>query len=115
MEYSIIYAVIRPEISERLSVGLIIVDGDKVDVRYSRQKLNALQPILSEKEYKFVSRVVTSMKKRQTVKTTGAIDYLTRYSNNLLAVSPLQPIDIPSTKQNKDKLYRNYVYAGVNA
>ena len=35
MRYSIIYAVIRPEISERISVGLIIVDGDKVDVRYS--------------------------------------------------------------------------------
>lgn len=103
MKYSIIYAVIRPEISERLSVGLIIVDGDKVDVRYSRQKLNALQSILSEKEYKFVSRVVTSMKKRQTVKTAEAINYLTRYSNNLLAVSP----DIASTKQNKDKLYRN--------
>ena len=53
------------------------------------------------------------MKKRQTVKTAEAIDYLTRYSNNLLAVSPLQPIDIASTKQNKDKLYRNYVYADV--
>ncbi|MBR1789364.1 MAG: hypothetical protein IJ762_09295 [Bacteroidaceae bacterium] len=115
MKYSIIYAVIRPEISERLSVGLIIVDGDKVDVRYSRQKLNALQFILAEKEYKFVSRVVASMKKRQTVKTPDAIDYLTRYSNNLLAVSPLQPIDIASTKQNKDKLYRNYVYAGAGA
>ena len=33
MRYSIIYAVIRPEISERISVGLIIVDGE-VDVRY---------------------------------------------------------------------------------
>ena len=42
MRYSIIYAVIRPEISERISVGLIIVDGDKVDVRYSQQKLDAL-------------------------------------------------------------------------
>ena len=65
MRYSIIYAVIRPEISERISVGLIIVDGDKVDVRYS---------------------------------------------NNLIAVSPLQTIDIEPTEQSKNRLFRNYVF-----
>ena len=32
LKYSIIYGVIRPEISEQLSLGLIIVDGDKVKV-----------------------------------------------------------------------------------
>ena len=32
--YSIIYAVIRSEIAERISVGLIFVEGEKVD-RYS--------------------------------------------------------------------------------
>ena len=64
MRYSIIYAVIRPEISERISVGLIIVDGDKVDVRYS---------------------------------------------NNLIAVSPLQTIDIEPTEQSKNRLFRNYI------
>ena len=49
MRYSIIYAVIRPEISERISVGLIIVDGDKVDVRYSQQKLDALRGLFPQK------------------------------------------------------------------
>ena len=68
MRYSIIYAVIRPEISERISVGLIIVDGDKVDVRYS---------------------------------------------NNLIAVSPLQTIDIEPTEQSKNRLFRNYICESV--
>ncbi len=45
MKYSIIYAVIRPEISERVSLGLIFVDGDKVDVRYSQQKLEAVRSL----------------------------------------------------------------------
>ena len=111
-KYSIIYAVIRPEISERLSVGLIIVDGDNVDVLYSREKLKALKLLFSEKECKFISRVVSSMKKDQTVNSTEAIDYLTRYSNNLIAVSPLQQIDVAPTKLNKDRLYKNYVYSG---
>ena len=111
-KYSIIYAVIRPEISERLSVGLIIVDGDNVDVLYSREKLKALKLLFSEKECKFISRVVSSMKKDQTVNSTEAINYLTRYSNNLIAVSPLHQIDVAPTKLNKDRLYKNYVYSG---
>ena len=113
LRYSIIYAVIRPEISERLSVVLIIVDGDKVDVRYSRQKLNVLQGLFSEKEYKFVSRMVSSMKRKQTVSSTESINYLARYSNNLIAVSPLQTIDVEPTEYSKEKLFRNYVYGGV--
>lgn len=36
LRYSIIYAVIRPEITEQLSVGLIIVDGERTDVRVSK-------------------------------------------------------------------------------
>lgn len=66
LKYSIIYAVIRPEISERISVGLIFVDGDKVDIRYS---------------------------------------------NNLIAVSPLQSIDIEPTEQSKARLFQNYISA----
>ena len=112
MRYSIIYAVIRPEISEQVSVGLIIVDGNKVDVRYSRQKLNALQGLFPEKEYKFVSRVVRQMKRNGKVNTVEDVNYLTRYSNNLIAFSPLQNIDVAPTEQSKDWLFRNYVYDG---
>ena len=74
MRYSIIYAVIRPEISERISVGLIIVDGDKVDVRYSQQKLDALRGLFPQKEYEFVSQVVTSMPTDGSVNSVAAID-----------------------------------------
>lgn len=110
LRYSIIYAVIRPEISEQVSVGLIIVDGEQVDVRYSRQKLNALQGLFPEKEYKFVSRVVSQMKRNGKVNTVEDINYLTRYSNNLISFSPLQSIDVDPTDQSKDWLFRNYVY-----
>lgn len=113
LRYSIIYAVIRPEISERVSVGLIFVDGEKVEVRYSRQKLNALQALLSGNEYRSLSSVVYSMQRNQTVNSTEDINYLTRYSNNLITISPLQAIDVEPTKQSKDKLFKNYVYDGV--
>jgi hypothetical protein len=109
LRYSIIYVVIRPEIAERISVGLIFVDGDKVDIRYSQKKIDALRNLIPQKEYEFVSRVVCSMPVNGSVNSVEAINYLTRYSNNLIAVSQLQNIDITSSEQNKTLLFKNYI------
>ena len=110
MKYSIIYAVIRPEISERVSLGLIIVDGDKVDMRYSPEKLDAVRTLLPPKEYKFLVEVVKSMPTNNSINSVEAVNYLSRYSNNLIAVSPLQTIDIAPSEQNKERLFSSYVY-----
>lgn len=113
LRYSIIYAMIRPEISEKISVGLIIVDGEQLDVRYSRRKLDALQWLISEKEFRFVSKVVSQMRRKKRVNTVEEVNYLTRYSNNLIAFSPIQSIDLAPTVQNKEWLFKNYVYDGL--
>jgi len=110
LRYSIIYAVIRPEISEQLSIGLIIIDKQGIEVRYSQKKLSLLQGIFSEKEYRFISKVINSLQRNQSVNSVEAVNYLTRYSNNLIAVSPLQTIDIEPSEQSKNWLFRNYVY-----
>lgn len=110
LRYSIIYAVIRPEISEQLSVGLIIVDGEHTDVRVSKNKLKALQGLFPANEHRFISRAVNSLKRNGSVDSVEAVDYLSRYSNNLITVTPLQSIDIEPTPKNKNWLYRNYVY-----
>ena len=110
MKYSIIYAVIRPEISERVSLGLIFVDGDKVDVRYSPQKLAAVRDLFPPKEYEFLSQVITSMPTDGSVNSVEAINYLSRYSNNLIAVSPLQSIDVAASEQSKASLFKYYIY-----
>ena len=109
LKYSIIYAVIRPEIAERISVGLIFVDGDKIDIRYSQQKLDALKALLPSKEYAFVSQVICSMPTSGKINNINDINYLSRYSNNLIAVSPLQSIDIEPTEQSKNRLFQNYI------
>lgn len=110
LRYSIIYAVIRPEISEQLSVGLIIVDNQGIEVRYSQKKLSLLQSVFSEKESKFISRVINSLQRNKSLNSVDAVNYLTRYSNNLIAVSPLQTIEIEASEQSKNWLFRNYVY-----
>ncbi len=113
LRYSIIYAVIRPEILERVSVGLIVFDGEQIDVRYSRQKLNALRGLLPEKEFVFVSKVVSQMKRQKRVNSIEQVNYLTRYSNNLIAFSPIMSVDIAPNSQSVDWLFRNYVYDGI--
>ncbi len=112
LRYSIIYASIRPEISEQISVGLIIMDGEGLDFRYSKQKLKALEGLFPEKEYKFISSVVSNMKKNGTIHTEADVNYLTRYSNNMITFSPVKSIEMPPTIRNKDWLFRNYVYSG---
>ena len=109
MKYSIIYGVIRPEIAEQLSVGIIIVDGDEISVRYSTKKMNIMKALYTDSEYKFFRKVLRSLAK-EGIQSTDAINYLTRYSNNLIAVSKLQTINLEPTQENKDWLYRNYVY-----
>lgn len=113
-KYSIIYAVLRPEISEQISVGLITIVSGKVDIRISTQKLKALRNLFSEKEYRFVSSVVSQLKRNNKINSVEAINYLTRYSNNMIAFSPLQNIEIEPTEQSRNRLYQNYVYSRTN-
>lgn len=111
LRYGIIYAVIRSEISEQISLGLVIVNGDEVKIRYSEKKLRVLKELYSKKEYDFISKVVRSMAGNENLKSINAINYLSRYSNNLITVSQLQTIDVPPTVRNENWLYNNYVYS----
>lgn len=110
LKYSIIYAVIRAEISEQISLGLIIVNKDKIKIRFSKKKLEVLKQLYSANEYKFISKVMYSFGKSNLC-NEDTINYLTRYSNNLLAVSKLQSIDLGYSASNEDWLFSNYVYA----
>ena len=112
MKYSIIYATLRPEISEQISVGLIISDGEKIDIRYSRNKLSAIKNLYPLKKYKVLSSIISNLKRNQSIKSESEIDYLSRYSNNMITLSPLKKIDMDPTKNNKDLLFKNYVYNG---
>ena len=89
-------------------MGLVIVNGDKVKVRYSRKKLEAFKLLLSSAEYEFMSKVLHSLSQNGRI-TSENINYLSRYSNNLIALSPLQVIDLEPSASNEEWLYRQYV------
>lgn len=110
LRYSIIYAAIRPEISEQLSLGVIVAVKGNVDIRYSQEKLEALKNLMTDKEQRFVTSVITSLKKNNSIASVEAVNYLQRYSNNMITLSPWQTIDVEPTEESKDWLFRNYVY-----
>lgn len=115
MEYSIIYAVLRQEISEQISVGIIIIGKKGISIRYSEKKLRVLKGLYGRNKYRFLSRTVRGLKNSGSIVSADSIDYLSRYSNNLLTISRLKRIDLEQTKSNEEWLYDNYVYGGKSS
>ena len=113
LQYSIIYADIRPEIKERLSLGVLTIDQDKVRVMYSQKKLGIVKQLYTPKEYKAISSIVRRGLRGMT--SVDTLKYLTRYSNNLISFSPIQSIDKTQNNIDSEWLYRNYVYNAVTA
>ena len=108
LQYSIIYAAIRPEIQERLSLGVLTIEQNKVKVYYSQKKLGIVKLLYTPKEYKAISSIVR--KELRELASVETLKYLTRYSNNLISFSPIQSIDKSQANINGEWLYRNYVY-----
>lgn len=109
IRYSIVYAVIRPEIAEQISIGMLNISDNVISFKYSRNKLKLLKSIYSQKEYAFYSKVIRSMKSK-TIESVNDVLYLIRYSNNMLAMSDVKEVDLPPTDDSLRKLYELYVY-----
>lgn len=112
LEYSIVYAMIRPEISERVSVGIIFCQGGQMEMKYSTAKLGAVKNLLPESEYNYLRRALATLSTKKALESVPSIDYLSRYSNNILTVSSLRKVKVDSPHITKDRLYKMYVYKG---
>ena len=110
LEYSIVYATIRPEIRERVSVGIIFCQDGKIEVKDSLAKLKAVRQLVSEAEYYYLRRTLVAMSTRNLISSVASIDYLNRYSNNVLTVSDIRKVKMDSPRLSKNKLYEMYVY-----
>lgn len=114
LEYSIVYATIRPEIRERVSVGIIFCQDGKIEVRYSTAKLNAVKHLVSEAEYNYLRRTLVTLSTKNVLESVARIDYLNRYSNNVLTVSDIRKVRMDSPRLSRNRLYEMYVYKRVS-
>ena len=110
MRYSIVYALTRPDAGEKLSVGIIYIDGENPGLIFSKEKIAVGISLLSDKEGFYLSRILESLKKKMQEERTAdemaaTISYLHRYSNNLLGFSPIMQDDVST----REALFRRYV------
>ena len=114
--YSILNLYIRPEIEEKLSLGMLLVDGSKVRFEYSRNKLKHSKNFISKATYRAVtnylkyvqdavssneiinnSQEIISLKdqnKYNRMFSVSYIEYLSRYNNNVLTFSEPKLLDV---------------------
>ena len=109
LRYSIIFGLIRPEISEQISLGIIYVDGNDITVRYSEKKLHVMQSFVSQASYEALKTVLHAITTDHPINSVADISYLSRYSNNLIGFSELKEIKLDATEESKERLFNNYV------
>lgn len=128
-QYSIISALIRPEIGEKISVGLIMLDGDRVYFSYSASKLEIAKKLLSKSSTvilkDFIKNIETKVDGDKNPRykdlnifishsqsdsfSNKYFDYLSRYSNNALSFSSPKDIKLEASKENFRLLFYKFI------
>lgn len=132
--YSILYVPIRPEVKERLTIGLFMQSDKQVIFRYSSHKLEVLNHLLPKQAYNLlklslhsIGRSIDKVKQHYEVSVDSLIpevnldynlvgepyfQYLSKYNQNLIAFTPPQEIDISVNIDNFKKLFDKLIYEG---
>lgn len=111
-KYSIIYAVTRSEIAEKVSVGIMLLDDFQFVFCYSKRKLAALKILMSQAEYSFMKRTLENLEtesKKGFSLHQDYLHYLERYANNFIAVSETCTIDATLNEDLRNMLFKQYV------
>jgi len=129
--YSILSINIRPEINERLSIGLLMICGEKVLFRHSASKLSVIQKLISKDVYKatqnYLKLVETSVTSNEAISSNKNefrfkieskydrlfseqyIEYLSRYNNNLISFSKPNFVDLEANEQIFRLLFNKFI------
>lgn len=123
--FSIISAYIRPEIGERISIGLVLVGKNRVFIQFSKNKQSLLKGLLTTNTVSFLKdtiRQITTESERvnqgeselfteiiinNSIFSEKYIEYLNRYSNNLLNFSSPSIIELEANEQLFGTLFKN--------
>lgn len=126
-KYSILSAILRHQIGEKLSVGLLLTNNEgEMFFAYSKDKLAAAKHLMNDAARQLlregVRNITLAMDKEKLSRRNqlrglegaspfGAdyIAYLSRYNNNILSFSQPKEIDLPCDALSFKHLYALYV------
>jgi len=121
--YSIIFAYIRPQIDEKISLGLLVISGDNVFLSISKTKLSVTKYLLPDYMYNGVKNEIKGIQntynkfvkdnyfenEKPRLFTESYINYLSNYKNNLVSFSAPQKMSIQIDKSIFDELYAELI------
>jgi hypothetical protein len=128
---SVISAVIRPEIKEKVSIGLLLIGDGKLFLGFSKRKLDVVGQLLPEEAFRAIKFGVRNFQQMaidnedshtllsshfsvienlvEPVFTQSYLGYLSNYKNNLLTVSEPNTIAIVPTQAVFEQLFKKLV------
>ncbi len=129
--YTILSVAIRPEIDEKLSVGLILINSKQVSFFVSESKLMVVKRLVSPNFFKGVRDSIKSIENsfkinhnklsnlqhvlelsiedKSDIFNYEYIDYLSNYNNNVITFSKPVIIDITYSKELFQKLFQKFI------
>jgi hypothetical protein len=128
--YTVLYIPVNTSLEERLSVGLIMSDGENHYFKYSQSKLQVIKALVSNKTHSMLKTYFKNLDNETNDRfnlnneifnntinnekgkwiNISYLTYLSKYSNNLIQYSEPKPIGIELNKENFNKLFEKFIY-----
>lgn len=132
--YSILSVLIRPELQEKISLGLLLFDSDRIFFNYSKNKLIASKSLLNDDSYRLLIDSIKNIKSKaisendllgskSSIQLTihdemllnsfsaSYISYLSKYSNNILSFTEPKEINLEVSDDIFKKLFSKFIDA----
>jgi hypothetical protein len=124
--YSILSAVVRPEIQEKISIGLLLVSSNEVYFQFSKTKLSAVRTLLDSSLYKYLNETIRQIDTAVSIENSNKktlfansdkniqfsqnyLAYMNNYSNNLINFSAPVEIELTGNENLFNYLYNKYI------
>ncbi len=127
--FSILYISINSALDEKVSIGLVMSDGEQQIFKFSNEKLSIIKNLLNSESYNGIKQFLKSIDK-QIIFTNKSenllfnyknsekpnwysnnyLSYLSKYSNNIIRFSEPKQIDINFSKENFIKIFEKNIF-----
>lgn len=122
--YSILYCAIRPNLDEKISIGIFMANDQQCKFQYSAEKLQVIKDLFSEEAYGTIKLHLKSLSKLSTECVNDYMhshkgqnffredyfSYLSRYAQNLITYSAPNQIDLEITDIIFNKLFEKFIF-----
>src|SRR5690606_24100681 len=129
--FSIIYLPLKPNLQEKISVGLVMSNNDRTLFKVSITKLQIVKNLFSNNKYNLIkdyfNNIIKEIEPKVEEPRLDVMDnysnnwlnesyfsYLNRYSNNLVIYSEPRKIDLEVTSDNFKELFEKLVFNFVD-